>query len=107
MASHSKLISAKNAKELLAQGDAVVAGSAEHRQIMAALWQQVARKFVFVVVAGKWFYRDSGADRVPIQEAAAQRKVNQQFHSDKLVLTYGCSTHPMSASKKNWTNTVG
>ena len=49
----------------------------------------MARKFVFVVVAGLWFYRDGGADRVPVKEAAAQKAVDQRFRSDKLVLTYG------------------
>ena len=73
MASHSKLISAKSAKGLLAKGEAVIAGSAEHKQIMAGLWERVARKFVFVVVAGRWFYRDSGADRVPVQEPPRRR----------------------------------
>jgi hypothetical protein len=52
--SKSKLITADTAKELLEANKAVKAGSAEHSQMMAELWEQVAKKFVYVVSAGKW-----------------------------------------------------
>jgi hypothetical protein len=89
MTARSILISKAKAKALLAKGEAVRSGTAEHKQIMARLWMKVARKFVFVVVANAWFYRDSGADLVPVKEAAAQKVVDHRFHSDKLVLSYG------------------
>jgi hypothetical protein len=57
--SKSKLITADTAKELLEANKAVKAGSAEHSQMMAELWQQVAKKFVYVVSAGKWTYKDT------------------------------------------------
>jgi hypothetical protein len=89
MASHSKLITVKEAAELLASQQAVRAGSDDHKKIMAGLWEKVGKTFVYVVTAGAWFYRDAGSDRVPVKEAAAQKAVDARFRSDKLVLTYG------------------
>jgi Family of unknown function (DUF5906) len=98
MTARSRLISAEAAAELLAKGEAVRSGTAEHRQTMAGLWEQVARKLVFVVAAGAWFYRNSGADRVPLKEAAVQKMVDQRFHSDELVLTYGRNDRMVKAA---------
>jgi hypothetical protein len=98
MATHSKLISSEVAAELLRKGEAVKSGSPEHLKMMAALWEKVAKKYVFVVIAGKWFYRDGGADRVPVQEVAAQKAIDRHFRSDKPVLTYGRSDGRVKAT---------
>jgi hypothetical protein len=79
--SKSKLITADTAKELLEANKAVKAGSAEHSQMMAELWEQVAKKFVYVVSAGKWTYKDKGTDRGLIADYAAQRSVDVDVKS--------------------------
>jgi hypothetical protein len=89
MSSHSKLISATKAKEMLGAGEAVLAGSEEHQRMMMALWEQVARKFAYIVSAGKWTYRDKGTDRGLVADYAAQRSIDADYRTALPVLRYG------------------
>lgn len=89
MAIDKRLISVEKAREMIEKGEAVKAGSEGYLRMMADLWAKVSKKFVFVAIAGLWFYREDGADRVPVKEHSAQRVVDKTCRSKKLVITYG------------------
>lgn len=89
MATQSKLIAAIAASKLLAEGRAVRSGTPEHKAMMAALWERVGERFVFVASLGKWVWREKGTDKGQLTDWAAQRVVDDEFRTPKLVLTYG------------------
>jgi hypothetical protein len=91
MARDSKLISTDEANRLLKAGEAVRSGTVEHHQMMAGLWEKVAKQLIFVVTANAWFYRSLGADRTPLRDHAAQTKVDLNFSSERPVLSWGRS----------------
>lgn len=101
MSYRMKLITTAKARELLKAKKAVRAGSPEHNQMMARLWEQVAKKFVYVVSAGKWTYKDSGTDRGLVADWAAQRSVDVDFGTPVPVLRYGRKDGQVSISRES------
>ena len=101
MSNRSKLISTAQAKELLEANKAVMAGSAVHNEMMAELWEQVAKKFVYVVSAGKWTFKEKGTDRGLIADYAAQRSVDVDFKTKVPVLRYGRNDGQVRMSRES------
>ena len=60
--SKSKLITAASVREMLEANEAVKAGSAENTQMMSELSEQVVKKFVYVVSAGKCVLNEALGD---------------------------------------------
>jgi hypothetical protein len=89
MASDSKLISTTEAGRLIADGKAVRSGTEEHAAMMAVLWEQVAKKFVYVASLGKWLYREKGSDKGHLSDYSAQRIIDAECKSKVAVLRYG------------------
>ena len=49
----------------------------------------MADKLVFISNAARWAFVASGVDKSPMTDQAAQRIIDVDFQSEKLVLTYG------------------